>query len=475
MTATINETTTIDNHDKAVAEIRNSIRSFYNNKQKFRVFHGSTTTTRSSDIDPMHMIDVSGLNEILEINVKDRYAVVESNVAMDQLVAATLKYGLVPPVVPELPAITVGGSVQGGAGESSSFKWGCFHETCLEYEVILGDGSLLNVSKSENQELYDGMPCSYGSVGIVTKIKLSLIPAKPYVEINYLRVAGFQDVLESLKNVCNSNVDFVDAIMFSKAEGVVIRGKYSLESPLPLTTTRRAKDEWYYLNVLNKLRKSQNFSELMPLEDYLFRYEKGAFWVARNGFEMFRLPYTRMTRMLFSSLVKNRTMYAFLNSAKLSQQYLVQDVCIPIERTEEVLDYIDSSHSIYPLWLCPLKPTFDSYLSPNALSTDLVINIGVWGKLDSDYARFMSKSIDFEDKVSECGGRKVLYGHVYQDKTNFWKSYDKKRYQELRRTYKAEQTLPDIYQKVHVTEVYKPSIRDGIAGALKQIYRDKRR
>jgi delta24-sterol reductase len=38
---------------------------------------------------------------------------------MDRLVQTTLKYGLIPPVVMELPGITVGGGYAGTPGESS--------------------------------------------------------------------------------------------------------------------------------------------------------------------------------------------------------------------------------------------------------------------------------------------------------------------------------------------------------------------
>ena len=52
------------------------------------------------------------------------------------LVAATLRHGLVPIVVPELKTITIGGAVAGCSIESMSFRYGGFHDTCLEYEVI---------------------------------------------------------------------------------------------------------------------------------------------------------------------------------------------------------------------------------------------------------------------------------------------------------------------------------------------------
>ena len=59
-------------------------------------------------------------------------ALVEPNVPMDTLVRETLRYGLLPPVVPEFPGITAGGGFAGTAAESGSFKYG-FLESQLSF------------------------------------------------------------------------------------------------------------------------------------------------------------------------------------------------------------------------------------------------------------------------------------------------------------------------------------------------------
>ena len=104
---------------------------------------------------------------------------------MDWLIEETLKQRLVPPVVMELPAITVGGGVQGGAGESSSFKYGLFHDCCLEYEIVLGNGDVVIASPHKNSDLFFGTACSYGSLGIMTLVKLQIIPAKNFIRLTY--------------------------------------------------------------------------------------------------------------------------------------------------------------------------------------------------------------------------------------------------------------------------------------------------
>src|SRR5262249_9159490 len=72
-------------------------------------------------------IDIGDLTDILHLDPVRRICVAESGVMFHDLVAATLRYGLVPIVVPELKTITIGGAVSGCSLESMSFKYGGFH------------------------------------------------------------------------------------------------------------------------------------------------------------------------------------------------------------------------------------------------------------------------------------------------------------------------------------------------------------
>ena len=56
----------------------------------------------------------------------------------ETLVAATLPYGLMPLVVPQLKTITLGGAVTGLGIESTSFRNGLPHESVLEIDVLTG-------------------------------------------------------------------------------------------------------------------------------------------------------------------------------------------------------------------------------------------------------------------------------------------------------------------------------------------------
>ena len=60
----------------------------------------------------------------------------------EDLVAATLPYGLSPLVVPQLKTITLGGAVSGLGIESASFRNGMPHESVLELDILTGAGEV---------------------------------------------------------------------------------------------------------------------------------------------------------------------------------------------------------------------------------------------------------------------------------------------------------------------------------------------
>jgi delta24-sterol reductase len=98
-------------HNEDVARISATVKAFYDAKQPFRIFHGSTTSTR-----PAHnsgTVDISALSNFLDISRQHLTATVEPNVPMEKLVQATLAHCMIPPIVMEFPGITAGGGFAG--------------------------------------------------------------------------------------------------------------------------------------------------------------------------------------------------------------------------------------------------------------------------------------------------------------------------------------------------------------------------
>ena len=97
-----------------------------------------------------HGLDTSGLTGVLGVDPETRTADVAGMCTYEDLVAATLPYGLSPLVVPQLKTITLGGAVSGLGIESASFRNGLPHESVLEMDILTGTGELLTASRSRH-------------------------------------------------------------------------------------------------------------------------------------------------------------------------------------------------------------------------------------------------------------------------------------------------------------------------------------
>ena len=444
-------------HHRKVDAVRRQLEGYFRRGEKVRVYHGNTNSTRSTNGGALR-IDISSLKSIIEVNEDERYAIVEPNVALDQLLDATLAYNLMPPVVSEFPGITIGGAIQGGAGESSSFKYGGVHDAAMEYEIMLGDGSLVVASTSENADLFWGLPASCGTLGLLMLVKIRLVPTKPYVRLVFETADSPAKAVDLIKRYSRQDLDFVDGIVFSPHKSVIMTGTFSDKLELPVSTLHRSVDEWFYLHADKVTKKQQNYEELVPIKEYLFRYDVGGFWAASFGYKLLHIPFNRLGRMMAARLFTTKNLYHFLDEAGLAQRFMVQDICLPESKVLPYLTFVDRQFGIYPLWLCSLKTDRKSPLSPTFLDTDLVINVGTWGDLHQDYEASVRSNRQLEKRVQDLGGRKVFYAHAYYSETEFWNIYDQKNYETLRNKYKATTTFPDVYQKITVVSRYKPSI-----------------
>ena len=231
-----------ERHGSLVADLADRIRFFHNEQKPFRIYHGATTSTRTPPYKRDNIVDTSKLTHILEVDGQG--ALVEPNVSMGRLVEATMKYGFIPTVVPEFPAITVGGAFAGTAGESSCCRHGLFDESVSWIEVILGDGSIIAASREDNIDLLRGAAGTCGTLGVITLLRIDLMPAKKYVELTYLPVKSANDALAEMQTcLAEPRNQYVDGVMFRKDFGVVMAGRLmdDIHKNVPIRTFRGAR------------------------------------------------------------------------------------------------------------------------------------------------------------------------------------------------------------------------------------------
>ena len=470
-------------HEKEVKNIAATVSGFYDRKETFRIYHGSTNSTRKSALgrDPKKVVDTSRLNHVVHVDTENRTALVEPNVPMDRLIEETLKYDLIPPIVMEFPGITVGGGYNGTAGESSSFKHGFFDQTLNWVEMVLANGEVITASDdNEYSDLFRGAAGAVGSFGVTTMVELQLTQAKKYIETTYHPVTSTQQAVSLLHTLTSrpDSYDYIDGILFSPTSGAIITGRMTNKPSHPVQRFSDPSDPWFYLHVqsIGSDRPNLPTTECIPLPDYLFRYDRGGFWVGREAFSYFPLvPFNASTLWFLDDFLHTRMLYRALHAAGKNEHMIIQDLALPYANAVDFMQSMDEMLGIWPLWLCPLKqgqgkktmhPHLNQY-EEDGTTLKPMLNIGFWGRAPQGHDNFVLANRAIEKLLKEARGMKWLYAQSYSPEDEFWEDFNKQWYDDLRRKYHAE-TLPDVFQKVRVDVEAEKMTRQN-AGMLERV------
>jgi delta24-sterol reductase len=469
----------MDRHTRTVAQVASKVKDYFTRKETFRISHGSTNSTRPNL--KKRVVDISDLRHVVKVDKANKMVLVEPNVPMDRLVEATLPHGLVPPVVMEFPGITVGGGYAGTAGESSSFKYGFFDQTINEVEMVLADGEIVKASSKLNADLFRGGAGAVGTLGVTTLVNLQLIQAKKYVKTTYWPVHSVSQAVKEVREHTEGSKgqanDYVDGILFSKNHGAIVTGEMVDEIPQEMKpqTFSNPWDPWFYLHVEAATRSSNDpIVEYIPLAEYMFRYDRGGFWVGRSAFQYMRFPFNSFTRWFLDDFCHTRMLYRALHASGIATRYIVQDMALPYPNAERFINYTDKSFNIWPIWLCPLKQSSQPTMHPHTkgdLKDDQMLNIGLWGFGPKDPTTYLTKNRALEKTLGDMGGMKWLYAHTYYSKDDFWSQFDREWHEKLRKKYRAHDSLPDVYEKVHVDiEKYTEMTNKDLGMRLKNVW-----
>lgn len=451
---------TLADHDLAVRDVARDVTLFHASSTPFRINHGSTKSTRVRGPNQTPQLNIAHLRNIISIDRESHSAWVEPNVALDALLAETIKVKLMPAVVMEFPGITVGGGFSGASGESTSWKEGLFDCCILQVEMILGNGQIVRAVKDgEHSELFNSARCSLGTMGVVTLLKVRLVKAPGAVHLTYTHTTSPQETIDELGKLCSSEspgFDFIEGLQFNKQAGVIITGRHvdpcsPTVATLPKVRFDRARDTWFYLHAQSTAHLHE---DVAPITTYLFRYDRGAFWTGQKTFDYFGIPNTSFTRWLLDPVLNTRAVYKAMRSVNAAETAIVQDLLIPVETSAAFADYIMEELVIWPLWLCPIRkknergriPSWPFYKD----SGNMTINFGVWGEyptMPKSYADVRKVNRRMEDKLRELRGMKVPYAANHYTAEEFWDLYDLEEHERLRKEWYAE-GLPNMFDKV---------------------------
>jgi glycolate oxidase len=175
------------------------------------------------------VLSMERLNRIIEIDEVNLLAVVEPNVITGDLQRAVEAVGLFyPPDPASLDMSSIGGNVAECAGGPRAFKYGVTKRYVLALEAVLPGGAVIHtgskaVKNVVGYDLTQLLTGSEGTLAIITRITLRLIPKPPARETigaSFASIDGAVDAVTALLNerVVPAAIELIDADSLRAAE-----------------------------------------------------------------------------------------------------------------------------------------------------------------------------------------------------------------------------------------------------------------
>ncbi|MGQ0480873.1 MAG: FAD-binding oxidoreductase [Pseudonocardia sp.] len=427
-------------------------------------------------------LDAGGLDRVLQVDPAAGTAYVQGMTTYETLVDATLPHGLMPPVVPQLKTITVGGALAGLGIESSSFRHGLAHESVLEVEVLTGDGRLVTAAPDgAHADLFRALPNSYGTLGYVVALRMRLTPVRRYVALRHLRFADAVACAEAVTRICAAGehagepVDFCDGTVFgteSSASGTSI-GTESSASGTSIGTGDHyltvgrfadtppdgsAPSDYTGRRIFYRSIRERP-TDLLTVRDYLWRWDTDWFWCSRSlgaQHPLLRRLWPRRYRRsdVYRRLVALDRRTGLSAAVRRSvgrapEEPVIQDVEVPVGRLAEFLSVFHAEIGITPVWLCPVRLADPAGWPLYPMDpTQLYVNVGFWSTVPlPEGAEPGTHNRRVEQLVAELGGHKSLYSDSFYPEAEFWRYYNGDGYRAVKRAYDPDGRLPDLFHK----------------------------
>jgi glycolate oxidase len=183
-------------------------------------------------------LSLERLNKIIEIDEKNLQVTVEPAVITQVLQEAVLEKGLFYPVDPSSRgSCFIGGNVAENSGGARAVKYGVTKDYVLNLEVVLPTGEIIwtganTLKNSTGYNLTQLLVGSEGTLGIITKIVLKLLPENKYNVLMLVPFFQAEQACEAVSEIFRAGIT-PSALEFMERDAIDWTMKY-VEAPLDI-------------------------------------------------------------------------------------------------------------------------------------------------------------------------------------------------------------------------------------------------
>jgi glycolate oxidase subunit GlcD len=294
------------------------------------------------------VIECSRMRRIVEVDVENRFAVVEPGLVNMELSQAVAPHGLFYAPDPSSQLVcTLGGNIAENSGGPHTLKYGTTTNHVLALELVLPDGEIVTLGSATGVghgfDLVGAVVGSEGTLGVVTQATVRLVPHPDRVET---LLAIFPDVVAACRAVGRiiesglvpAALEVVDDRTIAAVEASAYAAGLPLDAGavLIIELDGPARAVAAQVERVEALAVSAGASRVDVAKD---EAERQRFWRARKG--------------------------AFGAMGRLAPDLYVHDAVVPRSRLPEVIAKVCEIGDRYGLLLCNVFHAGDGNLHPN--------------------------------------------------------------------------------------------------------------
>ncbi|MBS3917964.1 MAG: FAD-binding protein [Deltaproteobacteria bacterium] len=237
------------------------------------------------------LLDLSRMNRILEIDKENGYVVVEPGVICNQLNTAIAPTHFFPPDPGSANLASLGGMVSTNASGNRALKYGTTKNYVLGLEVVLSDGRIINTGSvlgktSSGYDLTQLFTQAEGTLGVITRIILRILPVPEYIAFAEARFPSTLDAGKAVREILTSGIALSSCEILDKVTIDVVNKAMGLNIPdhvgcllfIEIDGNKKAVQE--NIEKINKICEANNGIENKWEDDPAKRLKM---WAARQG------------------------------------------------------------------------------------------------------------------------------------------------------------------------------------------------
>lgn len=270
------------------------------------------------------VLDMKGYNKILDFNPKEKTIRVQSGVTWNDIHKKVNPYGLAVRVMQSQNIFTVGGSLSVNV-HGRDIRHEALIDTVKSFRLLMADGTVRNVSRDENADLFPFVIGGYGLFGVILDVTLNLTDDELYQM--HTKMLDYQEYTAYFKEKVKKDENVrMHLARISVAPNSFLREMYVTD--YALAENQNQREQYSKLKEENIIAAPKFFLGLSRYSDW----GKNTLWnIQRNYFERTDGNYETRNNVM-------RSDSAFMEYENPNRTEVLQEYFVPMDRFAKYID-----------------------------------------------------------------------------------------------------------------------------------------